>query len=235
MSSLTKVWLYRGRYLTAAGSEKNIYLFSFPKTAGQLRTGDVCEAFYQNNGYVIPIPTYVRIESTLDTTQAYRRAEQMEQRQGYPIVPLLWECKSFKVTNLAQQQKKWAKYADLIADEQLNRVAENPFSDRKRLLSQIKMLNRAGWSKKEIANSLGIHRNTVTRYLTIESYAELEKINSPKRKSSLRKYEELIMFALIENPKVTGTEIYKLVKAEGYQGSSRQVREFLRELKRHKV
>lgn len=76
-----------------------------------------------------------------------------------------------------------------------------------------------------ISTSLGIHRDTVMRAL------ELRAAERAQSESELDKFEGKIKETLEIYPKLQGTRIHQMLKAQGYQGSLRHLRRRLRKLR----
>ena len=76
-----------------------------------------------------------------------------------------------------------------------------------------------------ISSSLGIHRDTVMRAL------ELRETERVEAESELDRFEGKIKETLQIYPKLQGTRIHQMLKAQGYQGSLRHLRRRLRKLR----
>lgn len=84
---------------------------------------------------------------------------------------------------------------------------------------------RRGLSKRQIAAKLGIHRNTVTRYL--ENGCESKPYDTSKRVSRLAQYYSRIR-EWLEDDDYTATWMYDRLVPLGYGGSLRTVQRFVR-------
>lgn len=69
-----------------------------------------------------------------------------------------------------------------------------------------------GKSKRQIAKELGIHRNTVTKYLEMNSNEALQYFTKKvRRKSEFEQYRELILNAYQRYPGITQKRIYEML------------------------
>ena len=89
-------------------------------------------------------------------------------------------------------------------------------------------LRRQGFSKRYIAKKLGIHRNTVSRYLDLRSAPGHGK--SKSRASILDPYKSLID-SLLEQDDYRATWILDRLQAAGYCGSYDTLKHYVRKLK----
>lgn len=88
-------------------------------------------------------------------------------------------------------------------------------------------LHRQGYSRRAIARKLGIHRNTVARYLESGEFPRYSAVNRP---SALEPYHGMIRDWLsVED--YQATRIYELVLGQGYGGSYETVKRFVRGVK----
>ncbi|WP_073379637.1 IS21 family transposase [Desulfofustis glycolicus] len=95
-------------------------------------------------------------------------------------------------------------------------------------------LQRQGFSQRDIAKKLGIHRNTVKKYLENPAVPAYHK--SIKRASILDPYRQLIDDYLAEDD-YKATWIHERLQQRGYEGSYRTVQAYVREVKdrRHRL
>lgn len=83
-------------------------------------------------------------------------------------------------------------------------------------------------SQREIAEELGIHRETVARALSMESY---EPPKRPRRGSILDPFKDRVRELLEEFPRITGVRVLEEIKKAGYPGSLTVVQDFVREIR----
>jgi len=93
-------------------------------------------------------------------------------------------------------------------------------------LLEIHQLHRDGYSKRGIAQRLGMHRNTVTRYL--EDGKETLSKDKLTRKSKLDGFKEMIRHYLDEDIYVSAVWIYDHLVPAGFTGSYEIVKEWVR-------
>ncbi len=91
----------------------------------------------------------------------------------------------------------------------------------------IRSLAKQGYSQRQIARELGLHRSTVRKYLEREG---LPVYRAPERESMLAPYYPLID-GWLEEQDYRATRIYDLVKLEGFGGSYDIVRRYVRQVK----
>jgi transposase len=89
-------------------------------------------------------------------------------------------------------------------------------------------LHRQGFSKRYIAKKLGIHRNTVTRYLNLQTAPGYTKHKA--KASILDPYKPLIR-NLLEQDDYRATWILDRIQAAGYSGSYDTLKRFVRKIK----
>lgn len=92
-------------------------------------------------------------------------------------------------------------------------------------------LHRQGYSMRAIARKLGIHRNTVRKYLRTGSFPRYRK--SKRRGSILDPYRQIIRDYL-EEDNYQATWIFDRIRKMGYTGSYETVRDYVRSLKEQK-
>ena len=233
MSGLQEKYaLFSGFYLTAVGQERESYYFKLAKRASfarNVRVGTVGYALYQRDGFVLPLLVPVRIDRVIETKGGYNKAERQAWRQGYPLVELLKIDEDFEIAELEVAHQAWERFTSQMtrATMSFENVSSKPFADRAALYSQINLLHRNGWKQTAIAQELGIHRHTVAHYLSVDSLDELEKLDRPRRQSSLEQYRPLILKWLIERPEMAVREIFEELQKLGYYGSERNLRKFI--------
>lgn len=94
---------------------------------------------------------------------------------------------------------------------------------------EVLALHRQGRSEREIAQTLGVCRNTVHRFLTAEGYPELS--DWPKRGSLLDPYNPYLL-ERVQHGCWQGEQLYQEIKERGYGGSESLLRLFLADLRR---
>ena len=92
-------------------------------------------------------------------------------------------------------------------------------------LMEIIALHRQGLSQRKIAEKLGLHRNTVKKY--IESNALPVYAKSARQSSILDDYRQLIDDYLAEDA-YQATWIFDRLQKSGYQGSYKTVQQYVR-------
>ena len=98
---------------------------------------------------------------------------------------------------------------------------------RKEECMDIVRLWRQGYSQRQIARKLGIHRKTVAKYLRSQ---ELPVYHTVSRAAILKPYEGMIADWLRQED-YHATRIHELVTAQGYHGSYETVKNYVRSIK----
>jgi transposase len=93
-------------------------------------------------------------------------------------------------------------------------------------------MHRNGLSQRKIAEKLGIHRNTVKRYITDKGPPTYRK--NKRRDSILAPYHQVIRDWLDQDD-FTATWIFDKLKGLGYGGGYDTVRSFVKKVKAHKA
>lgn len=224
---------YKACYLTYQGQERKTYTFKFEKSRNKLiniEVGNVCEAFYQVEGNVIPILSFIKIRKKIIAKDKFRYAYRQSLNSGIPILTIINPEADFDIDEYNSVKREWKLLLRFNAtDNERDLINDKPFSDKFTLYSQIHILSKNGYSRKSIAENLGIHRNTVSKYLGIKSYAELKFLDSKKRRTKLSSYRDDILDWQLKNPQITGSDIYHRLQKMGYDGSKRSVLNFLKE------
>jgi len=109
---------------------------------------------------------------------------------------------------------------------------------REELELQTVMLHREGMSRRAIARTLGVSRNTVKKILVGHATAR-ERPHSalaepPKRAPRDKKtdpYRERVVQLLDKYPSITAQRVFEIVTEEGYDGGQTAVKELVRELR----
>lgn len=94
----------------------------------------------------------------------------------------------------------------------------------------IMVLNRKGFSQRQIARKLGISRNTVKKYLDHQGYPEAHR-PTVRRRSLLDAYQGNIVAWLDEDSEYQGTWIYDRLRSMGFAGSYQIVKRAVHQLK----
>ena len=224
---------YTACYLTYQGQERKTYTFKVEKSRNKLvniDVGSICEAFYQVEGNVIPILSFIKIRKKIVTKDKFRRDYRQSLNSDIPILTIIKPETEFDIDEYNLVKKEWKSLLKLNnASSKRDLINDKPFPDKFTLYSQIHILSQNGYSRKSIAENLGIHRNTVSRYLKIKSYSELELLDSKRRKTKLSAFRDYILDLQLKSPQITGSEIYHRLQKMGYDGSKRSVLNFLKE------
>ena len=93
------------------------------------------------------------------------------------------------------------------------------------MVVEIRSLYQEGLNKSQIAARLGIHRETVSRYLAMP---EIPTERTSKRvPGKINPYREHITQRLEKYPELSAQRLYREIRKQGYQGSARTVRRVL--------
>ena len=91
-----------------------------------------------------------------------------------------------------------------------------------------RLFEREGWSKTEIAGSLGMSRNTVDRLLSLSVPPRYER---PSAGSKLDPFRASILMMLDTDAKAAATVIIDRLRVEGYSGGITILKDYLREVR----
>lgn len=91
----------------------------------------------------------------------------------------------------------------------------------------IRSLEKQGYSKRAIARMVGLHRNTVDKYLTEGELPLYKKVN---RKSNLDTFKPLIL-GWLSQENYQATRIHELLVCEGFEGSYDIVQRYVKTIK----
>ena len=96
---------------------------------------------------------------------------------------------------------------------------------------QIIQLRNKGKSQQEIANSLGISRRSVIRYLKNGKIPQYSRRTKSNRIDPMLNYYDEVKVKLEQEPKLPLNELYEFLFQKGYQGSERTLRRKTRDLR----
>lgn len=92
--------IVRGTYLTGVGQENATYYFKICENHSdfnEIQEGKVCVTFYQQDHLVTSIPALIRVGRVLTNESPIQEALKVEQRKGYPMLPIVKVIKKFDV------------------------------------------------------------------------------------------------------------------------------------------
>jgi transposase len=90
-------------------------------------------------------------------------------------------------------------------------------------------LRRQGFSKRYIAKKLGIHRNTVTKYLLMRTAPGYAK---PRAKPSILDPYKPLICSLLDQDDYRATWILDRIQAAGYSGGYDTLKIYVRKIKK---
>ena len=99
------------------------------------------------------------------------------------------------------------------------------------MFHKIRELNKKGYNKSEIAKELGIHRQTVARYLNLSAPPSYTDRDSATRCDPFMGFKERVKGWLSKNIYLSGVEVFELLVDEGYKGSLRTVKRRVQKIK----
>lgn len=94
---------------------------------------------------------------------------------------------------------------------------------------EVLTLHEQGASQRAIAGLLGLHRDTIRRYLAAPAFPDIVR---PTRKSKLDPYKDYLHQRLLAGQQNI-THLVSEIRARGYRGSATIVHEYLRPYHRH--
>ena len=84
------------------------------------------------------------------------------------------------------------------------------------------------WRVGTIAAELGIHHDTVRAAIEVDRFRRpIPRV----RPSPLEPYKPFILETLEKYPRLRATRLHQMVQARGFQGSARQVRRYVRQVR----
>ncbi|GAC1566179.1 MAG: hypothetical protein NVS2B2_38720 [Ktedonobacteraceae bacterium] len=101
--------------------------------------------------------------------------------------------------------------------------------ERQNLWEQTHRLHQEGYGVRTIAKLLGIARNTVRRYLTMED--GWQAAPRPKRRSHIDPYQDYLATRWMQGHH-NGNQLIREIRAQGYQGCDTQAREIITQLRK---
>jgi transposase-like protein len=114
-------------------------------------------------------------------------------------------------------------------NEAVEKVGVEPASSRQQLLQRIKEMHAGGKTLRAIAKELDISRNTVRKYVRLHE--------PPKKKGNkvvnLDRYNEYLGARMNEDHKVEVLQLFKEIKAQGYNGGRTSLYEYLKAFGKH--
>ena len=90
------------------------------------------------------------------------------------------------------------------------------------IVVEIQNLSQQGLNKQQIARRLGVHRETVAKYLRDGSLPDKRERNVGSRKAD--KHRTHLEARLAKFPELSAAQLYREIRAEGYEGSRRTLR-----------
>jgi transposase len=91
------------------------------------------------------------------------------------------------------------------------------------IFHKVRALGQLGKTKTQIAKELGIHRQTVAKYLLSGVPPRYSERTTPSRADLFDEFEVFVQSKLELAPQLSAGEIYALIKAKGYRGSERTI------------
>ena len=103
---------------------------------------------------------------------------------------------------------------------------------RWQMYSKIQAMKSEGFSQRQVARTLEIHRTTVKKYWNMTPDEYHDTILEPAKKSSLEQHKELILSWLSTYPEITAAQIHDWLKEKyGLQLAENSVRRYVRILR----
>ena len=211
----------KGIYISGKGHGIKNHLFLASKQrASEIADGTYCLTFAKTGAKVSSYPAIIQVTDLVqDGTSVKRIITQYGFSFLPPIVEVLEEDTLF-LKQLSYLQSRWESYEHLVAETYL----ENAIEKKNYLQEAVVVMSILDFSYREIASALGISKSTVQRYHKQESeYRAQFGVLAP--------YLKLAGHKLISNPKMTTKELYRILKASGYDGSYPRLAVHVRHLK----
>jgi transposase/transcriptional regulator with XRE-family HTH domain len=108
---------------------------------------------------------------------------------------------------------------------------EDILNQKKKLVQKVQKLKKDGLNKNEISKRTGLNRKTVSKYLK-DDFNPLHKSYGKKKSGILTPYIDKINL-LIEKS-VMGSNIEKIIREDGYSGSSSNIRHYISNMRKRK-
>lgn len=211
----------KGIYISGKGHGLKSHLFLANKQiASEIVDGTYCLTFAKTGAKVSSYPAIIQVTDLVQNRTSVKR---IIAQYGFsflpPIVEVLEEDTLF-LKHLSYLQHHWQAYEHLVAKY----YDANAVEKKCYLQEAVVLMNLLNFSYREIASALGISKSTVQRYLKRESeYRAQFGVLAP--------YLKLAGHKLINNSKMTTKELYRILKANGYEGSYPRLAVHVRHLK----
>ncbi len=241
-SSVPSYKIIQGYYLLGGGQETIKYDFKIYRghpDFNKIEKDNVCWTFYQSKDILTPIPAIIRVDKVFSGVDIVRAKLNMEKQQRYPIMPIVKVIEDFDFELLgymfAVHNRFQSDLGKLKGDDKKLEITTIPPKGRIKLRHDIYILKNEGKSISSIAKAKGISRNTVKRYLQLNTHEFLSVVSNG---NSLEEYRNEILDYLYNDHKISSQNIYdKLQTKYGDIGVGfRQVARYVKELReKHKI
>jgi len=235
--------IVQGYYLLGGGQENIKYDFKIYRghpDFEKIEKDNVCWTFYQSEDILTPIPAIIRVDKVFSNVDAVRSKLNMEKQQKYPIMPVVKIIEDFDYELLGYMFAVHNRFQSDLgklkgAGKKSEIAADIPPEGRIKLRRDIYKLKSEGKSISLIARTKGLSRNTVARYLQLNTHEFLSVVNNG---NNLEEYRDEILDYLYNDHKMSSQNIYNKLQMKygdigvGFRQFSRYVKK-LRE--KHKI
>lgn len=121
--------IVRGTYLTGIGQENRTFYFKIRTDHvdyEKVQDGKVCVTFYQQDNLVTSIPALIRVGRVLTNEPPIQEALKLEQRKGYPMLPIVKVVEKFDVLAFMSLIDEFSRYQEEIS------ILQNSINKRKK-------------------------------------------------------------------------------------------------------
>lgn len=237
--------IVQGHYLLGGGQEANKYEFKIYHGHPDFEkiTGDsVCWTFYQAEDILTPIPAIIRVQGVFSERNIVRVKLAKEQQRGYPILPIVKVIDDFDfelleymfaVHNRFQSDLRRLGYDGAAREQEL----DSRDMERIRLHRDVHRLKAEDRNISEIAKLKGISRNTVKRYLQLNT-REFSKFLVEINRNP-QEYQSDILELLYADHRISTKRIYNELQKKydnNIKGSYRRFERYVKKLRgKHKI
>lgn len=210
--------IVQGVYLLGSGQEQNQYEFKIFKghpDFNKIHEDSVCWTFYQTPDVITPIPALIRVTKIYSDQNAVRLNNQLEYRNGYPLILIAKVVDDFDFRLLeyiyAANHRYESEIGRLNTDMEHNVIVPpNELGEKYKLYKEIHQLHKEGVGVKTIASQKSISKNTVKKYLKMSNADFIKSVHQ----KSVKQYRDYILNCLYKNPKASAKKIYDQLKKD---------------------
>lgn len=228
--------IVQGYYLLGGGQESNKYEFKIYRghpDFEKITNDSVCWTFYQAEDILTPIPAIIRVQGVFSERNIVRIKLAKEQKRGYPILPIVKVIDDFDFELLEYMFAVHNRFqSDLrrLGSGGVTKELDSQNMEKARLHRDVHRLKSEGKSISAIARLKGTSRNTIKRYLQLNTREFLFEINH----NPLQEYQSDILEQLYTDHRISTRRIYSELQKKydnNVKGSYRQFERYVKKLR----